>query len=171
MYSKTAEELYFDFAEKQPIIDYHNHLSTKDIAEDRHFETLTDAWLEGDHYKWRALRANGVNENYITGSASKIDKFQKWAATVPYTLRNPLYHWTHLELKRYFDIDELLNENSAERIYDEANNKLSKVSCYSLLERMNVSNDIVGFSMYKEQWQPTFEIYRFWRLIQLCSSH
>ena len=95
LYSKTAEELYFDFAEKQPIIDYHNHLSTKDIAEDRHFETLTDAWLEGDHYKWRALRANGVNENYITGSASKIDKFQKWAATVPYTLRNPLYHWTH----------------------------------------------------------------------------
>lgn len=139
LYSKTAEELYFDYAEKQPIIDYHNHLSTKDISEDRHFETITDAWLEGDHYKWRAMRANGINEKFITGSASKLEKFRKWAGSVPYTLRNPLYHWTHLELKRYFGIDNLLNAASADAIFEKSNEVLKSVGCYGLLKQMNVS--------------------------------
>ncbi len=136
--SATAEELYFNHAQKQPIIDYHNHLNTQDIASDRHFDTITDAWLEGDHYKWRAMRANGINENYITGSASKEDKFRKWAETVPNTLRNPLYHWTHLELKRYFGIDQLLNAKSADAIYQQCNAGLTNVGCFGLLEQMNV---------------------------------
>ncbi|MFY0653401.1 MAG: glucuronate isomerase [Cyclobacteriaceae bacterium] len=138
LYSKAAEQLYFDHAEKQPIIDYHNHLKTEDIANNRKFETITDAWLEGDHYKWRALRANGINEQFVTGSASKIDKFRKWAETVPYTLRNPLYHWTHLELKRYFGIDELLNTESADDIYERSNVGLQNVGCYDLLDQMQV---------------------------------
>ena len=136
--SKIAEQLYFDHAKDQPIIDYHNHLSTKDIAENRKFETITDAWLEGDHYKWRAMRANGINEKYVTGNASKIEKFNKWAETVPFTLRNPLYHWTHLELKRYFDIDDLLNKSSAERVFEISNDKLQQAGCYDLLDQMQV---------------------------------
>ena len=138
LYTKTAERLYFDFAEKMPIIDYHCHLSEKDIVENRVFNTITQAWLEGDHYKWRAMRANGVDEHYCTGDASDQDKFQKWAETVPYTLRNPLYHWTHLELKRYFKIDQLLDGKSASDIYNESTNQLRKTGTQHLLDKMNV---------------------------------
>lgn len=136
--SDLAQKLYFDYAEKQPIIDYHNHLSTKDIAENRKFETITDAWLEGDHYKWRAMRANGINEKYVTGNGTKLEKFEKWAETVPFTLRNPLYHWTHLELKRYFGVDDLLNKTSAGQIFGACNDKLQNAGCYDLLDNMQV---------------------------------
>lgn len=138
--NEYSEKLYKTYAENQPIIDYHNHLSPKDIAEDRSFDNITQVWLAGDHYKWRAMRTMGVDEKYITGDASDKEKFMAWAKTVPHTLRNPLYHWTHLELKRYFGIDELLNEESAERIYEEVNKqlKLPENSCRGLLKQMNV---------------------------------
>lgn len=142
LHNKYAEELYKNYAVNQPIIDYHNHLPPKDIAEDRNFENITQVWLAGDHYKWRAMRTLGVDEKYITGDASDREKFLAWAKTVPSTLRNPLYHWTHLELKRYFGIDELLNEESAERIYDEVNKQLQlpENSCRGLLKKMNVES-------------------------------
>ncbi len=138
--NKYAEELYKKYAAPQPIIDYHNHLPPKDIAEDRNFENITQVWLYGDHYKWRAMRTMGVDEKFITGDASDKEKFLAWAKTVPHTLRNPLYHWTHLELKRYFGIDELLNEENAERIYEEVNRQLQlpENSCRGLLKKMNV---------------------------------
>ncbi|HTM38021.1 MAG TPA: glucuronate isomerase [Terriglobales bacterium] len=121
----TAAELFHTFAENEPILDYHCHLSVRDIAEGRQFRDLTEIWLEGDHYKWRAMRASGVPERYITGDASPRDKFLAWARTVPQTLRNPLYHWTHLELERYFGISELLNEKNALSVWDEANRQLA----------------------------------------------
>lgn len=138
--NKYAELLYHNYASKMPIIDYHCHLSPQDIANDRIFNNITNVWIEGDHYKWRAMRTLGIDEKYITGSGSDEDKFKQWSKTVPYTLRNPLYHWTHLELARYFEIDELLNEKSASRIYDEASNKLNSkaFSCQNLLTKMNV---------------------------------
>lgn len=138
--TSTAQKLYHDYAAKMPIIDYHNHLSPKDIAENRVFNSLTEAWLEGDHYKWRAMRANGVDESYITGDQSDADKFAKWAETVPATLRNPLYHWTHLELRRYFGINELLNEKTGGAIYEQANGQITSeaFSCKNLLKKMNV---------------------------------
>ena len=138
--NKYAEELYKKYAAPQPIIDYHNHLPPKDIAEDRNFENITQVWLYGDHYKWRAMRTMGVDEKFITGDASDKEKFLAWAKTVPHTLRNPLYHWTHLELKRYFGIDELLNEENAESIYEEVNRQLQlpENSCRGLLKKMNV---------------------------------
>lgn len=144
LYTKTAVSLYHDFAKAQPIIDYHCHLSPKDIAEDRHFENITQIWIEGDHYKWRAMRANGISEKYITGDASDFEKFEKWAETLPHTLRNPLYHWSHLELKRYFGIDVLLNKDTAQEIYDTCNALLKKpeFSVKNLLRRMNVK--VVG---------------------------
>ena len=107
--NKTAIDLYHQYAEKMPIFDYHCHLSPKEIAENRKFNNITELWLEGDHYKWRGLRAHGIDEKYITGDASAKEKFDAWAETVPYTVGNPLYHWTHLELKKYFGVDELLN--------------------------------------------------------------
>ena len=119
--NKTARRLYHNFAENEPILDYHCHLPPQDIAENRRFKNLFEIWLEGDHYKWRAMRANGVDERYCTGDADPFDKFKAWAATVPHTLRNPLYHWTHLELKRYFGIDELLDESNATSIWERAN--------------------------------------------------
>ncbi|BDD04804.1 glucuronate isomerase [Aureibacter tunicatorum] len=136
----TAETLYHEHASKMPIIDYHCHLSPKDIAENRQFENLTQAWLEGDHYKWRALRANGINEKFCTGQSSDFIKFQKWAETVPHTMRNPLYHWTHMELKQVFGINELLNPNSAEKIYADTNELLAKkeFGCQGLLRKFNV---------------------------------
>ena len=136
----TAERLYHDYARDMPIIDYHNHLPPDEISADINFENLTKAWLNGDHYKWRALRANGVGEEYITGDKSDWEKFEAWAATVPYTLRNPLYHWTHLELKRYFNIDVILNRDSARHVYDETSAMLQEksFSVRSLLEKMKV---------------------------------
>jgi glucuronate isomerase len=122
--TKTARRLYHTFAENEPILDYHCHLPPRDLAANRRFANLFEIWLEGDHYKWRALRANGVAEDLITGSASPRDKFMAWARTVPDTLRNPLYHWTHLELKRYFGIDLLLDESTADLVWNLANERL-----------------------------------------------
>jgi glucuronate isomerase len=124
--TKQARELYHSFAEALPIIDYHCHVSPKDIVENRQFANLTQVWLYGDHYKWRAMRTCGVDERFITGNASDWEKFEKWAETVPKTLRNPLYHWTHLELKSLFGItDRLLNPSTAKSIWDECNAKLA----------------------------------------------
>ncbi|MBB2144524.1 glucuronate isomerase [Pedobacter sp. LMG 31464] len=138
--TKTAQTLYHEFAKQMPVIDYHNHLMPDQIAEDKNFENITQVWLYGDHYKWRAMRANGVDEYFITGAASDWEKFEKWAETVPYTLRNPLYHWTHLELQRYFDIHEVLSSANAKKIYDECNAKLQtkEYSVQGLLRKMNV---------------------------------
>ncbi len=138
--NKTSQQLYHEFAKQMPVIDYHCHLSAKQIAEDFQFENITQAWLNGDHYKWRAMRANGVDEYFITGNASDWEKFEKWADTVPYTMRNPLFHWTHLELQRYFNIDKILNKNSAKEIYEECNAQLitPEFSVKNLLRKMNV---------------------------------
>ena len=137
--NKYAEELFHNYAKNQPIIDYHNHLPPQEILEDKIYNNLTNVWINGDHYKWRAMRTLGVNEKFITGNAPEKDKFMRWAKTVPYTMRNPLYHWTHLELARYFDIYDLLNEKSAEKIYDETSEKLSNqnYSCQNLLRKVN----------------------------------
>jgi glucuronate isomerase len=137
--NKFAEELYHNYSKNQPIIDYHNHLNPQFIAEDKIFENVTKVWINGDHYKWRAMRTLGINEQFITGNGSDKDKFMNWAKTVPYTMRNPLYHWTHLELARYFDITELLNEKSAERIYEEASAKINspEYSTQNLLRKVN----------------------------------
>ena len=136
----TAKQLYHQFAKEMPIIDYHNHLIPEQIANDVNFENLTQVWLYGDHYKWRAMRSNGVNEKYCTGDASDYEKFEQWAATVPYTLRNPLYHWTHLELQRYFDVDKILSPDTAREIYDHCSAKLKtpEYSVRNLLRKMNV---------------------------------
>ncbi|MFI3280562.1 MAG: glucuronate isomerase [Rikenellaceae bacterium] len=123
--SPTAERLYREFAAAAPIIDFHNHLSPKQIAENYAPRTITEMWLGGDHYKWRLMRANGVEERYITGDASDFEKFEKWAQTLPYTMRNPIYHWSHLELKRYFDEDRLLTPATAREIYDSCNAKIA----------------------------------------------
>ncbi|WP_142783412.1 glucuronate isomerase [Changchengzhania lutea] len=137
--SEIAETLYHSYAKNLPIIDYHNHLSAKQIAEGLPIQNITKAWLNGDHYKWRAMRANGIDEMYITGSeTSEKEKFFKWAETVPYTLRNPLFHWTHLELKRYFNIDDMLSPNTAEAIYKKANTILKDKTPAQLLEQMKV---------------------------------
>jgi glucuronate isomerase len=138
--NKTAERLYHDFAKDMPIIDYHNHLPPNEVAEDKNFENISKIWLYGDHYKWRAMRINGVEEAYITGDKTDWEKFRAWSATVPYTLRNPLYHWTHLELQRYFDIHDILNADSAKKIYEETSAKLKtkEYSVKNLLEKMNV---------------------------------
>lgn len=140
LHNKTAEKLYNEFAKPMPVIDYHNHLPPDQIANDINFENLTQVWLYGDHYKWRAMRANGVHEKYCTGNAPDFEKFEQWAATVPYTLRNPLYHWTHLELQRYFNIDTILNADTAKEIYEEASSKLqtAEYSVRNLLRKMNV---------------------------------
>ncbi|CAM3878858.1 glucuronate isomerase [Flavobacterium sinopsychrotolerans] len=137
--NKFAEELYHNYSKNQPIIDYHNHLSPQFIAEDKIFDNITQVWINGDHYKWRAMRTLGINERFITGNGSDKDKFMNWAKTVPYTMRNPLYHWTHLELARYFDIHDLLNEKSAEKIYMEASAKINSAeySTQNLLRKVN----------------------------------
>ncbi|HEY7352820.1 MAG TPA: glucuronate isomerase [Terriglobales bacterium] len=138
--NEAARHLYHTYAKAQPILDFHGHLPVKDIAENRVFADLTEIWLEGDHYKWRAMRANGVPERYCTGDASSYEKFLAWAQTVPFTLRNPLYHWTHLELQRYFDVRELLNETSAERVWHIANELLmtEELSAQGILRKFGV---------------------------------
>ncbi|MCC5926443.1 MAG: glucuronate isomerase [Bacteroidetes bacterium] len=138
--TETAKRLYHSYAKHLPIVDYHCHLSPELIAKDSQFRNLTHAWLDGDHYKWRAMRALGVDENYITGDASDYEKFKMWAKVVPHTLKNPLYHWTHLELKRYFGVDSLLNEHTADEIWHKANTLLATpaYSAFSLLKKMNV---------------------------------
>ncbi|MEJ7691853.1 glucuronate isomerase [Daejeonella sp.] len=136
----TAKTLYHSFAKGLPIIDYHCHLPPDQIAEDLNFKNLTQIWLYGDHYKWRAMRANGIPEEYITGDRSDYEKFEKWAETVPYTIRNPLYHWTHLELRRYFDVYDILSPATAKKIYDECSEKLQtpEYSVRNLMRKMKV---------------------------------
>lgn len=138
--TKAARKLYHEYAESMPIIDYHCHLPAEDIATDRTFESITHVWLGGDHYKWRAMRTCGINEKYITGDASDEEKFKAWATVVPKLIRNPLYHWTHLELKRIFGIDELLNPDTAPNIYRQCNELLRQkvFSTRSILERFRV---------------------------------
>lgn len=139
--NKTAENLYHTYAKNLPLIDYHCHLSPKLIAEDYQFKNITEAWLAGDHYKWRAMRTNAVSESFCTGNAPDFEKFLKWAATVPYTVRNPLYHWTHLELQRYFGIEALLTPDSAEEIYKSCTDQLQSpfFTVKHLLRKMNVA--------------------------------
>ncbi len=136
----TAERLYHDYAVQMPVIDYHCHLDPALIAADHQFKNLTEAWLKGDHYKWRAMRTNGIPERFITGDTTDEEKFAKWAETVPYSVRNPLYHWTHLELWRYFGITEPLSRVTGHEIYDRASTMLnsSDFTVRRLLEKMNV---------------------------------
>ena len=139
--TKTAQELYHEHAAKMPIIDYHCHLVPKMVADDHKFRSLTEIWLGGDHYKWRAMRTNGVDERFCTGAdTSDWEKFEKWAETVPYTMRNPLYHWTHLELKTAFGINKILNKDTAREIFDECNEKLAmpEYSARGMMTRYNV---------------------------------
>jgi len=136
----AARHLYHEFAEAMPIFDYHCHISPQEIAEDRRFNNLTEIWLHGDHYKWRAMRANGVDEKFVTGNASDWEKFLKWAETAPYTMRNPLYHWTHLELRHPFGIKSLLNPATASQIWDSCNEQLNSAdfSCRGIIRKANV---------------------------------
>lgn len=138
--TRTARRLYHEFAAAEPILDYHTHLPPKDIAENRRFHNLFEIWLEGDHYKWRAMRTNGVDERYCTGDAEPREKFLAWARTVPHTLRNPLYHWTHMELKRYFGIDELLNEETAPAVWEKSNEQLQgdELRVHGIFKRFDV---------------------------------
>lgn len=126
LHTEVARELYHDFAAHLPIIDYHNHLPVEEISSDRKFKNLAQLWLGDDHYKFRAMRANGIDEHYITGKANDSEKFAMWSKTVPYTLRNPLYHWTHMELKKPFQISDILNGNSAPKIYDKTKELLQE---------------------------------------------
>ncbi|KAA3635447.1 MAG: glucuronate isomerase [Bacteroidetes bacterium] len=136
----TAEQLYHEFAKELPILDYHCHLPPDEIASDHNFENLTKIWLDGDHYKWRAMRTFGIPEAYITGEKDDLEKFRQWAKTVPFTIRNPLYHWTHLELKNYFGVTDLLNESSADAIYNRCTELLNtpEYSTQNIIKKMNV---------------------------------
>ncbi len=135
----TAKTLYHDYAEKMPILDFHCHLSCREIYEDKKFRSITEAWLGGDHYKWRLMRELGVDESYITGDKSDIEKFRKYAEVIPYTIGNPIYHWTHLELRRFFGIYDILSPETADKIYEEANKKLETLTARKLIEMSNVS--------------------------------
>jgi glucuronate isomerase len=139
LHTPTAQDLYHNHAAKMPIFDYHCHLSPQEIAEDKQFENVTQIWLYGDHYKWRAMRTNGVNEKYCTGNASDWEKFEKWAETVPYSLRNPLFHWTHLELKKFFGIEKIVSPATAKEIWEECNIKL-RTPEYSVRNIIRMAN-------------------------------
>jgi glucuronate isomerase len=165
--TETAQILYHQYAKDMPIIDYHNHLIPEQIANDYQFPNLAAIWLHGDHYKWRAMRTNGISEEYITGkSSTDEEKFAKWAETVPYTMRNPLYHWTHLELQRYFDVTDLLSPKTAESIYKTCSEKLQtpEFSVRSLLKKMNVAalcttdDPIDSLEYHKQLADEGFEI-------------
>lgn len=166
LHTETAQELYHHHAAKMPIFDYHCHLSPKDIALDRQFDNLTQIWLYGDHYKWRAMRTNGVDERYCTGDASDWEKFQKWAETVPNTLRNPLFHWTHLELERFFGVETILRPETAKEVWDECNAKLQtpEYSVRNLIRMANVhtictTDDPVDSLQYHRQIKESgFEV-------------
>ena len=171
--SKAAQRLYHEYAKDMPIIDYHNHLPPNEIAGNVNFKNLTQIWLYGDHYKWRAMRANGVDEKYITGNATDYEKFERWAGTVPYTLRNPLYHWTHMELQRYFGIDELLSPKTAKSIFNETESLLQQpdFSVHSLITRMNVDTlcttddpaDNLQFHLQLAKENNSFKVLPTWR--------
>lgn len=136
--SETAQYLYDNYACKMPIYDFHSHLSAQAVAEDKVLENITEAWLAYDHYKWRAMRTFGIDEKYITGDASDKDKFIKYAQMIPYTIGNPLYHWTHMELRKYFDIHDILNAKNAEEIYNKCNKKLESLSARKIIIKSNV---------------------------------
>ena len=138
--SEEAQVLYHQHAAKKPIIDYHCHLIPQMIADNHQFKNMTEIWLGGDHYKWRAMRGNGINEEYITGGKSDWEKFEKWAETVPYTMRNPLYHWVHLELQKAFGVDKILKPETAKEIYDTCNAKLAtdEYRAQGLMKKFNV---------------------------------
>ena len=171
--NEPARELYHESAEQMPIIDYHCHLNPKQIAENHTFRNLSEVWLGGDHYKWRAMRGNGVPEEFITGSRSDYEKFEKWAETVPYTMRNPLYHWTHLELSRIFGIDKLLKPDTAREIYDECTALLQteEFRATQLMERCHVevvctTDDPADSLRYHQQIQTQglkTKVYPAWR--------
>lgn len=162
----AAQELYHNHAAKMPIIDYHCHLIPKMVAEDHQFQSLTEIWLGGDHYKWRAMRTNGVDEKYCTGDATDWEKFEKWAETVPYTMRNPLYHWTHLELKTAFGIDKLVCPQTAREIFDECNEKLKQpeYSARGMMRRYKVEvvcttdDPVDSLEYHKQTRESGFEI-------------
>ncbi len=166
--TETAQKLYHEHAAKMPIIDYHCHLIPKMVADDHRFKSITEIWLGGDHYKWRAMRSNGVEERFCTGTdTSDWEKFQKWAETVPYTFRNPLYHWTHLELKTAFGIDKLLNPETAREIFDECNEKLlndPNMTARGLMRRYNVEtvcttdDPVDSLEYHKQVRDSSFEI-------------
>ena len=163
--NRTAQRLYHQYSEHQPVIDFHCHLSPAMIAENRRFENLTRAWLEGDHYKWRAMRTNGISEKYCTGNGADDEKFLMWAETAPATIGNPLFHWTHLELARYFRIFEILSPSTAKRIYDEANALLNtdEYRTRGLLKMMNVeivctTDDPADSLEYHKEIKNSFEI-------------
>jgi glucuronate isomerase len=138
LFNEAARKLYFDYARQMPIIDYHCHLNPKEIYDDSKFKDLSDVWLKGDHYKWRSMRARGIDEKYITGSGSNEEKFQAWAETIPYLIGNPLYHWTHMELKAFFGIDEILSPKTASSIYEKANQVLKTLTARKMIEMSNV---------------------------------
>jgi glucuronate isomerase len=163
--NKTAERLYHQYSANQPIIDFHCHLSPQMIAEDKQFNDLSEIWLEGDHYKWRAMRTNGIAEKFCTGKASGKEKFSKWAETVPATIGNPLYHWTHLELARYFNIFDLLSPSTADKIYSQATEMIrtKDFSTRSLIRKMNVetictTDDPTDSLEFHKQLKKSFEI-------------
>ncbi len=164
--TKTAKILYHEYAKKMPIYDYHCHLSAEQIATDHQFDNITQMWLAEDHYKWRAMRANGIPEKYVTGNAGDYEKFEKWAQTVPYCLCNPLYHWTHLELKSFFGINTLLNSNTAKDIYDTCNEiiRTPQFSVRSIMRKMNVrlvcgiEQPLSSLEQYKKIREDGFEI-------------
>ena len=164
--TKTAKTLYHEYAQKMPIYDYHNHLPADQIADDIQFDNITRAWLAEDHYKWRAMRANGIPEKYVTGEAGDYEKFEKWAETVPYCLCNPLYHWTHLELKNFFGINTLLNPNTAKDIYETCNEiiKTPQFSVRNIMRKMNVKlvcgieQPLSSLEQYKKIREDGFEI-------------
>jgi glucuronate isomerase len=163
--NKTAEKLYHQYSANQPIIDFHCHLSPQMIAEDRQFSDLSEIWLEGDHYKWRAMRTNGIAEKYCTGKASGKEKFDKWAETVPATIGNPLYHWTHLELARYFNIFDLLSPSTGDMIYNKASEMVrsKEFTTRALIRKMNVetictTDDPVDSLEFHMKLKKTFEI-------------
>ncbi|SEG68056.1 glucuronate isomerase [Sphingobacterium lactis] len=165
--SEIAQDLYHNFAKQQPIIDYHNHLIPEQIANNKQFDNITQVWLNGDHYKWRAMRTFGIKEKYITGDATDKEKFLKWAETVPYTMRNPLYHWTHLELQRYFGITDLLTPKTAEKIYEQTAEKLGQpeFSVRGLLKKMNVevvctTDDPIDSLNYHKQFASEKESFK-----------
>lgn len=139
--NRASERLYHEYAAPEPILDFHSHLPPEDIADAHQFADLTEIWLKGDHYKWRLMRAHGVDERFCTGDASPYEKFMAWAATVPFALRSPLYHWTHLEMKRYFGFDELLNQRSADDLWKQANGLLQtkEFSTTGILNKFRVS--------------------------------
>lgn len=156
--NEVAKELYHNYAKEMPIYDFHCHLSAQEIAEDKQYKNITEIWLGGDHYKWRGMRSNGITEDYITGNQPDEEKFIKFAETVPYTLGNPLYHWTHLELQRYFDIYKTLSKDTAKEIWTECNKKLvtKEYSVKSLIRRSNVkvictTDDPIDDLRYHEQ--------------------